>query len=847
MTRVFVVVEYYSVLTSFSLLLLQINKSRGLVPRQHVQEESIQNGDLPFKVDLPGEGTDSNQPPLPSSSPPQQQLDSSASSAGDGDDQHQQQSPPLETAPSSAETPGLASAPPSPINNQPDPGLEESGQFAAASKHSATVIEGTTFYDDDDLLKTATPSPTYSAGAVTKTATVEVNFADNELKEHQHRPVAPVEDVSAAAASKGEASASKEEAAVPASDTEMKGKVLNLLKKSTSLEKGGGNNATNAPQNKSSSSSEESASAAASKADDETAAANASADAVVIKISNQSAASEISESALKVEEGKETDVQHAETPEASVALETVEAAAAQPSESDAPVIVPFVENAVVENDSAVEEEKEHQQAATELEQSKPEEEEKETAESSPVEDAPAKDPQKASEGEAESSLNSLLNEGSVVAPDSNSKLDAPEVPPPVVQSQNLSVETPAAESSPAAENQSPDQQLVDSAAAPAAPVEEVAPPPPLPAETAASSETKVVEEAGIPAVEPVLSDELPAVPSLQQPVVPQQPEQPVVVAVPAGGETVSLPPQMGNGGGEPVVPQGSARPPYHHHHPHHSPPSSFQAEAKMIPHSTEQQQFGEQHQQHLHQPPPPVNSAWRSSAQYQTTLPPPAEEALQAAHQQQQQPQVQQQQTQTHHHQQQQFASHNPHSAHQHQQQPPHHHHQPPPPPLPKLSDLVHPASANQAAPAPAQPAQPSTGDHSAAASFPASDALVDPAVYAEEANTTTITSNSSRRKLLAERVAFVGVIMDIIPDEVELFFENLNVSMHAIVFTSIIAIFWSFTKVLTSFVNSSRKQGELRGECFYLFTVCLRMFYDCLPYQPRRYHLSGAAQDILL
>ncbi len=102
----------------------------------------------------------------------------------------------------------------------------------------------------------------------------------------------------------------------------------------------------------------------------------------------------------------------------------------------------------------------------------------------------------------------------------------------------------------------------------------------------------------------------------------------------------------------------------------------------------------------------------------------------------------------------------------------------------------------------------------------------MDPALYAEEVvNTTSTSSNSSRRKLLAERVAFVGVIMDIIPDEVELFFENLNVSMHAIVFTSIIAIFWSFTKVLTSFVNSSRKQGELRGECFYLFTVCLRMF----------------------
>lgn len=70
---------------------------------------------------------------------------------------------------------------------------------------------------------------------------------------------------------------------------------------------------------------------------------------------------------------------------------------------------------------------------------------------------------------------------------------------------------------------------------------------------------------------------------------------------------------------------------------------------------------------------------------------------------------------------------------------------------------------------------------------------------------------NASRRKLLTERMAIVGVIMEIIPDEVELFFESANISLHVIVFSSIIAFFWGFTKVVVSFVNSSRKERELR------------------------------------
>lgn len=78
---------------------------------------------------------------------------------------------------------------------------------------------------------------------------------------------------------------------------------------------------------------------------------------------------------------------------------------------------------------------------------------------------------------------------------------------------------------------------------------------------------------------------------------------------------------------------------------------------------------------------------------------------------------------------------------------------------------------------------------------------------------------NASRRKLLTERMAIVGVIMEIIPDEVELFFESANISLHVIVFSSIIAFFWGFTKVVVSFVNSSRKERELRGLSF-LFKV---------------------------
>lgn len=77
----------------------------------------------------------------------------------------------------------------------------------------------------------------------------------------------------------------------------------------------------------------------------------------------------------------------------------------------------------------------------------------------------------------------------------------------------------------------------------------------------------------------------------------------------------------------------------------------------------------------------------------------------------------------------------------------------------------------------------------------------------------TNVNSNIFKRKQLTERVAFVSVIMEIIPDEVELFFENFNISLHAVIFTSIVAFFWCLMKVFVFFIRSSKKERELRGE----------------------------------
>lgn len=95
----------------------------------------------------------------------------------------------------------------------------------------------------------------------------------------------------------------------------------------------------------------------------------------------------------------------------------------------------------------------------------------------------------------------------------------------------------------------------------------------------------------------------------------------------------------------------------------------------------------------------------------------------------------------------------------------------------------------------------------------------VPPAILSESAsmvNQNDYTGNNmSKRKMLAEKVAFVSVIMEIIPDEVELFFENFNISLHAVVFTSIVAFFWCLMKVFVFFISSSKKERELRGKSF--------------------------------
>ncbi|KAH9426651.1 hypothetical protein DERP_002750 [Dermatophagoides pteronyssinus] len=91
---------------------------------------------------------------------------------------------------------------------------------------------------------------------------------------------------------------------------------------------------------------------------------------------------------------------------------------------------------------------------------------------------------------------------------------------------------------------------------------------------------------------------------------------------------------------------------------------------------------------------------------------------------------------------------------------------------------------------------------------------LVNPVIHSEQYQP-PVNSNIFKRKLLAERVGFVSVIMEIIPDEVELFFESFNISLHAIIFTSIVAFFWCLMKVFIFFVSSSKKVRELQD------TIC--------------------------
>lgn len=92
------------------------------------------------------------------------------------------------------------------------------------------------------------------------------------------------------------------------------------------------------------------------------------------------------------------------------------------------------------------------------------------------------------------------------------------------------------------------------------------------------------------------------------------------------------------------------------------------------------------------------------------------------------------------------------------------------------------------------------------------SDVYVAKPTTSKESDERNNNKSGARRRLLADRSGFVSVLHEIIPDEVELFFENFNLSLHAVVFTAIIAFNWCLMKVFIIFMKSSKLGSELKG-----------------------------------
>ena len=96
---------------------------------------------------------------------------------------------------------------------------------------------------------------------------------------------------------------------------------------------------------------------------------------------------------------------------------------------------------------------------------------------------------------------------------------------------------------------------------------------------------------------------------------------------------------------------------------------------------------------------------------------------------------------------------------------------------------------------------------------FSANDNLLENQSSTKKDNKKNLSGPS--RKLLSEKM-FSGAIRDIIPDEVELFFENyFGFPGHIFLFTSLIAFFWCSTLVAISYCSSNKKERELRGKLF--------------------------------
>lgn len=74
-------------------------------------------------------------------------------------------------------------------------------------------------------------------------------------------------------------------------------------------------------------------------------------------------------------------------------------------------------------------------------------------------------------------------------------------------------------------------------------------------------------------------------------------------------------------------------------------------------------------------------------------------------------------------------------------------------------------------------------------------------------------------------------IIFNFIRKDVEMSLSEVNISLHTVVFTSIVAFFWCFTKVALSFVESIKNERRLKG-CFYYFCDNLNNLFYVYSYQ---------------
>lgn len=778
------------------------------MPTKHIQEDSIHNPDLLFKVDLP---SDVNQ------NQPNSSVDPPADSAA-------------------SETPVLSNTPSSQINEQPDP------QFVYASK-SAIVIEGTTFYED--ILKTNTPSPTYPADAVTKTATIEAHFAGIELDKQSASTPATVgggENISSG-------------------DNAEKDKIMDLLK--TSLQVNNADALPKAPI----SSENDTLEPVSLTSDTQRNVSQENEEKVAVIESNQTENSDT----VKEKEGDATQdenvheesfvkVQNASESETSSTLDNSSqpdhtheatngetATHSEPSDVNDPVVAEEEtnENSLLsESESKVESAnlsepiaKSAETSATNKDPESTEEEEdalqvetvneqnvseSNVSDTLPVDTAQLKDDSSSPLVESPNSSEPMQTDEAASAappapepaevsdlPQSDAHVDVPlsraQVLPQVIANETVASESQQRDSElkeefPNVVNSHLDENSLPPPA-PADPLNEMPNSVHLPQESVNSlPDPSLVNNPSVlnptSETEPQLINPNPNLhpPSEQnfplhtsEPIQLQESRQPYVNELP--NVPSRFPRRFGLNSNPNIQPRATvdsnvdilANAPNPHVYP--SPPSlplspqashSFAYVSAEIP-SPSVDPVPPQ-PSHFNTPPDVPNMNPPDSNVPQSSEPALGNFNVEAK-----------------------IIPPTVGDWNQPQQQSPQQH------------ETVKSVTADADLQHHSNFVNPSVTPPNSAPSYPASDALVDADKYSAPAAENL--SNGSRRRLLAEKVAFVGVIMEIIPDEVELFFENANISMHVIIFTSIIAFFWCFAKVVVSFINSSKKERDLRGK----------------------------------